>query len=628
MIKNILRIFAVLIGAALIAKVCFLTIGHVSKIPLTSLDGIFSILYGIRFDATAAAAIALPAISLQFLAYYTKLDAYKLSKFIISLGGIWIILTTMSDAIYAEDSGKHVTFELMTAQGSEIELIKTAIQEYWQFILLALVLCISYVWSLKRIPLRKTAKKHNVVTFSVTLFVWLFFTLTFIRGGWHDAPQDPMSAYKIGDSDKAYIAWSAPYSITYYLSKDKPATKVTQPATVDMLSELAQLQSKGANLDNLKQANIVFVLMESWVSIDMASYGSKTDATPNFDKYRESALTSHAMYADGYRTVQGIFASMCSYPNPNGFVVPNTQLQNNDYYCLPQILKDRGWDTRFVQGSGKGMVGAFAQTLGFTHSYGKKDYDFEYQQNEWGYMDGGIFKFTLNKIDEMDKNDSPFFIAINTGTTHSTYLPSDDDYIFGKDSIPHIRASVLHHADQALGKFLKAVKSRKTKRPTLVVLMADHTARIVEPHLARNSIPFLMFSTDHSVPQNKVKTSLSQRDVAPTIMDWLGGSVPWFTGQSLLNEKATYRSSFSKGSLFFWIDNRHLVTINSPDGTLQRCYTIDENTIKIHNASCDEEWVQPLYKQGRDFNKLTQDLLFKGKTMEYRAIPSIFPNNE
>jgi hypothetical protein len=103
----------------------------------------------------------------------------------------------------------------------------------------------------------------------------------------------------------------------------------------------------------------------------------------------------------------------------------------------------------------------------------------------------------------------------------------------------------------------------------------------------------------------------------------MGGYAPWFTGQSLLQEQQSYRSSFSDGSLFYWIENRHVVTINSPDGQLKQCFTIGEDTATLHEEDCRAEWVESLYKQGRDFNSLTQELLFDGKTMDYRQIPSL-----
>ncbi|USD65160.1 LTA synthase family protein [Vibrio sp. SCSIO 43136] len=628
--STILRILLPLIGIAFLSKALFLAIASTPDLPLLSGQGLYSLLYGLRFDATIAALVAVPIILIAAILHYTRFDATRLVKALMIAAGLWIIGTTMSDTIYSLDAKKHVTFELFTAQGSEVALLKTAFTSFWDQVLIGvLLMLISSIAIWKSNYVRCIKTRSTVLHFSLGIVLWLVFSVTAIRGGWMDHPQSPMSAYKIGDNDKAFIAWSAPYSITYYLANGakKAASNVTEPARAEIKQEFANTPQMPARLDQLKDANIIFVLLESWVSIDMKSYGSNVDSTPLFDALKENSLSSHSMYADGYRTVQGMFASMCSFPNPNGSVVPNTQLQNNHYDCLPHMLKDRGWSTSFIQGSGKGIVGAFAQTLGFTESYGKTDYNFDYEMNEWGYMDGGIYRFSLQRLDEMQAKDpdKPIFMMINTGTTHSSYLPDSFGYPFGDSNIAQIRASVQNHADIDLHAFLDNINNRFDK-PTLVVLMSDHTAKIAEPGLAKNSIPFLIYATDGSVPAKHIDAAVSQRDIGSTILDWMGGYAPWFTGQSLLQPQQAYRSSFSDGRLFFWVDNRHLVTIDSGTGKLQQCFTIDDNTVKLHRADCDESWVKPLYEQGRDFNALTQQLLFDGKTLDYRTLETIFPN--
>lgn len=631
MTKNLIKIFGALFLTAFISKIIFLAFSDASLISLLSSDGLLSLAYGTRFDATASAALSIPIILLVLIFNFFKFDIRPLLKGLMVAAAFWLILTTMSDTIYAEEARKHVTYELITASGSEFELIKTAFLVYYKFLVIGFVLCLIALISIRKLPLsHSVAGKAGVAKFGLVSFIWLLLTVTFIRGGWFDAPQSPMSTYKIGNNDKAYIAWSAPYSITYYLAigNKKAATRITQSPKQDITADLQQAlkHDNSFSADSLKKMNIVFVLLESWVSIDMKSYGSEVDATPFFDSLKQTSLSSRATYADGYRTVQGMYASMCSAPNPNGGIVAGTQLQNNQYGCLPQMLNQAGWDTRFVQGSGKGIVGAFAQSLGFEKSYGKEDYDFDFEMNEWGYLDDGIYKFSLERIEEMQSQDSekPFFIMINTGTTHGTILPNESDYEFGRDNMVNLRRSIMKYADGELERFITQLNDTLTE-PTLVVLMSDHTAKIVEPNLARNSIPFLMYATDGSVPARHHDASTSQRDVGATILDSLGGSASWFTGQSLLEPEYHNRSSFSNGSTYFWIDDQRLITIDSTNGELQRCYNIDDNTIKLHKTDCNEEWAQPLYEQGRDFNELTQELLFNGKTMDYRKLESIFP---
>lgn len=626
MIRNILRLFFTFLLTAFSSKVIFLFAATSIPLSLFSADGIISLLYGLRFDATIAALLTAPAALVLLVLNFLRFDMRWAIRLWASLAVLWIIGATASDTIYAEDARKHVTFELFTASGLVDSVLITAFTVYYPLVILGLVLSavsVFIIWKSRWTSMatsRLTLGKYTLATLA-----YLVLTVTFIRGGWFDAPQSPMSAYKIGHNDKAYLAWSAPYSVTYYLAngKNKAVSRITASPEpyVHEVFNAALNQEVATNISDFKKANVVFVLLESWASVDMNSPNPEHHSTPFFDALRAKSLTSDAMYADGYRTVQGIFASMCSYPNPNGGIVAGTHLQNSQYKCLPHMLREQGWDTRFVQGSGKGIVGAFAQSLGFTESYGKEDFDFEAPHNEWGFQDDSIYRFSMDRINEMQNSnsDKPFFIAINTGTTHGSLLPSEEDFTFGKSTMPELRRSTMNYADKALEAFITELHDT-VKEPTLVVLMSDHTAKIVEPNLAKNSIPFLIYATDGSVPAIHHNAATSQRDVGSTILDWLGGYAPWFTGQSLLNEQYTGQSSFSDGSLFFWVDGKRMVTIDSSNNSLQQCFHIKEDTIRLKRADCNESWVAPLFEQGRDFNALTQELLFNGETTQYRDI--------
>ncbi|WP_102523441.1 LTA synthase family protein [Vibrio tapetis] len=606
--------------------------GYSTPLSLISSEGLWALFYGTRFDATITAVIATPVILTCVVLHYFKIELQTFIKVWLTGGAFWIIGTTAADVIYSNESGKHVTYEVFTASGSESELLLTAIQGHSLVALTAFLLCAVATFIIIRLPLSTVGKKKlPVVRFILTTLTWLSITVLAVRGGWHDHPQSPMSAYKIGKNDHAYITWNAPYSITYYLyiGSSEAAQKLTKSASPAILSELyqAQLQSQKIDLDNLKHANIIFVLMESWASIDMASYTGHTNATPYFDELRKSSLTTKAMYANGYRTVQGMFAGLCSYDNPTSGIVANTQLQNEHYHCLPHMLNDQGWSTHFIQGSGMGVVGSYAQSIGFTHSYGKTDYSFDSDMNRWGYFDDSIFKFTLDKINSLQNSapEKPFMITINTNTQHGVVVPEWAEYKYGNDTLASTRRSVLKHSDDELSRFIPKLNAL-VKKPTLVVLMSDHTSKITtEGGLSVISIPFLMYATDGSIPIKNLDQSASQRDVAPTILEWLGGSAPWFSGQSMLTSNYEGFASHSSGSRFNWIHKNKFIQLESSTGELISCQVIGEDTITLQESNCNEDWAQPLYEQGRDFNELTQELLFNGKTMDYRKLKSIFP---
>lgn len=627
LVINTITSFAFLIVAIFITKLLALLSFVELPIELSSQDGIDALLFGINFDASAAVLLTIPIFLSLIIASLFKRTPNQLTRLILSIAICWVVITTFSDAIYAKEASKHVTFELFNTQGMEVSLILTAFKSYFGTVTLGitcLLVLLFFIWRCLPLSNRKQTRWYFN---SLFIFLWLAVTLIIVRGGWKDSPQSPMSVYKIGDSEKAFIAWNAPYSIGYYLSKGDlaPIEKITKNPTPLQLKvfEHSQKIAAPAKLQSLKSANVIVVLLESWLAFDMQSYSGVVNATPFFDQLRARSFSTYSTYADAYRTVQGTFSTFCSYPNPiNGFMA-NSQLQNASYSCLPHILAERGWQTAFIQGSGRGSVGSFAQTLGFKQSYGKYDYPFKAVHNEWGFMDDDIYRFSLNQIDKFSQTGKPFLITINTGTTHGSFLPDNVDYVFGRENIINERRSVMKYADDALKRFIPKLdeKLAQLDKPTIVILLSDHTAKTITGGLVKNSIPLLIYASDQSIPNENRSITSSQRDIAPTIIDWLGGYVPWFTGNSLFDDSYSGRSSFSYGTNFFWLTRDHGVAIDSATGELRSCFDIDNDVVTKKTLECSEQaWSESLFAEGSYFNAISQQLLFEGKTQQYRKV--------
>ncbi|MCY9846440.1 LTA synthase family protein [Vibrio caribbeanicus] len=628
-VRNTIITFSLLLAVAFLSKCIALATFEQLPVELLSKSGIEALFFGLRLDGTIAALLTAPIFLLLCITTPFRKDISILIKIWLSFAVLWIIGTTFSDAVYAKDASKHVTFELFTAGGLEKELFISTISHYFFDFCLGTLWFFACTWLIwKKLPLsaQSIPKWYTGIVFGLS---WLLITVTFVRGGWSDAPQSPMRAYTIGDTDQAFIAWSAPYSITYYLTSGKKHSveKITTEPTGEELKQwkYAKQNSIAQNLSSLKEANIVIILLESWPAIDSKSYSGGENVTPFFDSLRQKSLSAYSSYADGYRTVQGMFSTFCSYPNPIDGFIGNSQLQTSKYVCLPNILKSRGWETTFIQGSGKGLVGSFSQTLGFEHSLGKKDFPFEAVKNYWGYMDTSIYRFALNKIEEASQSTKPFLITINTGTTHDTFIPEGREYRFGKDTPDNERRSVINYADSELSEFIPKLDKKLSQldKPTVVVVVSDHTARTSQGGFVKNAIPFLMYSSDGSLPAEIRPITSSQRDIAPTLLDWLGGYAPWFTGHSLLDPNYSGRSSFSFGSGFFWMKKDHGISINAKTGELAQCFNIGDNVVSKKTVNCDEqEWAQELYKEGSYYNNLSQYHLFNGTTTDYRSKPT------
>ncbi len=604
MLKNLSKSSAFIFLFLVVSKLVFLLLQPERLSVLDLSSSLKALVWGLRFDLAALAALSLPII----LAIIFKASS-SIIKLLLVLTAFWIVTTTLSDTVYLLESSRHVTFEVFTGEGSVAGLLSTLITKYLTYTLTALaLLAVFFIITVKA----KLQASHQVA-WHIRLIVFLSclaVSITLVRGGWSDVPQSPMSTFDIGNNQQALIAWNAPYSITYYLAKGpkKAALKVSAPSSeADKQLVTKELTERHKDFVAPKiQANIIVVLLESWTALDMFD-----EVMPNFNAQRIKSLSTQNFFANGYRTVEGIFSTFCSYPNPIGGGVAGTQLQAFEYQCLPQILHNHGWQTHFIQGSYRGIVGSYAQSIGFEHSYGKSDYPFEGTHNYWGFMDDDIYRFSLQTIKNAQ---TPYLITINTGTNHDSYLPDETDYIFGKDSRINIRRSVTHHSDAALGRFIKELDKTITE-PTLIIFLADHTTGEGNQLLEKNAIPFLMYATDSSIESGILPANAGQFDVAPTIIDWLGGSVPWFSGDSLLSSNYQGHASYSYGKTVAWIkDNRLLIFDTSTQQPSADCYHIAEDSLLVTSSDCTADPFVDDLSYAESFTRYSQDLLFQGKT--------------
>ncbi len=620
MFISLMKIISLIFISAFVSKAVFIGWYEFDFTSTSIVDFIYSLAWGIRFDLTVS--FMLTALGFLFITpFYRFKNFYQyLYAFGLSFSVLGVVFSTMADAIYMSQASRHITMDISLGKGMELELASTAIIQYpWLFLGATLISLFFITIIVKRkFKLEFYSKWYKNLLCGILFVASSVFV---IRGGFNDHPQSPMSVYKIGDADLARVAWSAPYAMTYYgfISKENIAYRWTPVQTETQMLELQKKvkTSFESDVSELQELDIIMVLLESWAAVDMAGYGAEVDATPYFDSLRKSSLTTSSFYSNGFRTVEGIFATMCSMPNPIGSSVAGTDLMARQYQCLPQMLKDKGWETTIIQGSGQGIVGSFSQSLGFENSYGKFDFpDSSFATNYWGYMDDGIYDFALRQLDS--KSTHPKFMVINTGTTHDSFLPSESDYVFGSATPDERRRSTVHHADQALERFVTEIES-KVSKPTLIILVADHTAIGAKNDLRHVSIPFLMRGVNIDVPVLNKPVAASHRDIAPTILDIMGGKASWFSGHSLLSEDYKEGANFSVNNEFFWIANHLLMRINAQNGNLESCAQISENTTDLEPVHCDlaDKSVQEQYENGINYMLYSQQHLFEGTTMAY-----------
>jgi len=580
---------------------------------------LYAMLWGIRFDLAIAGLFAFLA---YFAAYLAKRllrrnfsDALQQTSFIAAA---LLLLLHGADMLYYGEAGRHLGYELREGFNSGSSLALAAMKTYTWPVLMELALLLP-LYLFNRVLFRRFAPQSpesehplGFIRLESALITVFLFSAVMIRGGIASVPLEPLHAQEIGGANRAAIALNGAYNALFSSMASYDAKPLVSGELTDAQRKLIRQQvgPQPVVSGNTKPYNVVLLFLESWSAVYMKSYGYTKDTTPYFDSLRKQSLTTDETMAGGHRTTEGLFATLCSWQNPLGETVAQSQLQNYAYDCLPKLLRKKGYTTAFFQGTLENTsgTGAFAQALGFEQSYGKHDIkQRQYEENSWGVQDPDLYRFVLDKLDNMPQ---PFFIGVNTASTHDSQVPES---FLAKMEHPDGNGFVnaMHFADYSLEQFLNAYQHSGRFKDTLFVLVADHTGAVNSSIFDRYRIPFLIYAPGIVTPQHLPEIS-SQRDIAPTVLDILNQQQPsWFAGSSLLSEapQQTIADYYHEGILG-WVKGEHITELPIQGQTPIKCYQYSAAQHRKAIVECGSSLDKNI---AMAFTQLSQQLLFDGK---------------
>lgn len=580
---------------------------------LTSPGTIFSTIknfsYGWHYDLAIAAFFYFILFGSLILIGYSK------SKFKILNGALLFLymLFLLTDALYMKESGRHISYEIYNLVTIESSL-GALLLKYW--LPLVLVIVGTIVGTKITKPLYTPIKS---IFWRVPAFLFVAaISVVFIRG-FEGIPQDPSWAYRAGGgATGSVLALNGTYGIVWGIFAGKKSSKediyAPKDAPVDQVFNEWVSKRGIKNPTGHFDGNIVILFLEGWSGtlLDMTENGKPV--LPFFLKLRQESLRPELMVAGGHRTTEGIFATMCSLPNPFGKSIMFSEIENKDFTCLPQLLDKKGYSSAFFQGSDQNTSGVGLLTLktGFQKSYGKNEIPHleKYEQNAWGVYDHDLYKFAESKMDEMKE---PILIGINTNTTHDNALPHGVTTEL-KDLKEYAH---FHYADKELEDFYNSLLKRHWKKDLLIVMFADHTT-FANSLFEHYYIPFLMkyVPTSGNPSQKPFEDKLisgvfHQNDIAATLADLTGTSAPSFLGRSMLHPE-----NYSEGASIFhlgesaWFEGDWSVVFNIRKYGEKKCFLWKEDRTFTHAKDCPPQ-ANRMYMNGLSFLIGSQNILFK-----------------
>jgi phosphoglycerol transferase MdoB-like AlkP superfamily enzyme len=274
-----------------------------------------------------------------------------------------------------------------------------------------------------------------------------------------------------------------------------------------------------------RRMNVVVVLEESLGSEFIgAIHPREVSPTPQFDALaREGTLLTHA-YSTGNRTIRAIEATTSSLPPLPGISIVRRP-QSENLFTLPELLRDRGYQTLWVYG-GRALfdgMGRYLSHNGVDRIVEQSDYPEGTFKTAWGVADEAIFDRALTEMDAMAATGRPFYSLVLSVSNHRPFTYPDGR--IPVDPHFHRRENAVRYADYALGRFIRQARSHEFFKNTLFVLMGDHGARVygaAEIPLASYEVPILFYAPGVVPAGQRIDTLASSLDVPPTILGLLG----------------------------------------------------------------------------------------------------------
>ncbi|AIF81845.1 sulfatase [endosymbiont of Acanthamoeba sp. UWC8] len=337
--------------------------------------------------------------------------------------------------------------------------------------------------------------------------------------------------------------------------------------------------------------NIMLVVMESMSAEYMQAFGNNENLTPNLDRLANEGLFFTKLYATGTRTVRGLEAITLSIPPTPGQSIVRRG-GNENLFSLGFILKDHGYDTKFIYG-GFGYfdnMNAFFSVNGFDVVDRTNLDDKEVQfANIWGVCDEDLFKRAIVEADKSYTTGNKFMQLIMTTSNHRPFT-----YPEGKIDIPSHsgRSGGVKYADYSVGKLIESAKEKPWFNDTIFVFISDHTAGAggkVELNLNKYHIPMIIYAPNSIKPQ-KHNDIASQIDLAPTLLGLMNFSYyTKFFGKDLLNSKVNspyaFISNYQKVAMMK--DNK--ITVLAPKSSIsQYTWPNGEHVENMEEALVDD----------------------------------------
>lgn len=390
----------------------------------------------------------------------------------------------------------------------------------------------------------------------------LFFTLVWasliipIRGGFGVAPINAGSVYFSKNMFLNHTAINAVWNVGTTAFTQKPVKNPyvfgdLSPAKI-IVDSLTVKTGHPEKVLNTARPNVIIIVLESFSGYLIGPLGGDSLVTPNFNRYSKEGILFSEFYASGTRTDKAMPAILDGYPAQPAQSIIKEPRKSQTLPSLVKILVENGYQSSFWYGGEINFANfnSFVIGSGFTEIITKSNFNPSDYNSKWGVHDHILFQAIK---DSMTRVKEPFLKVILTLSSHEPFDVPMEPVFTGSDIGNKYRNSI-YYTDKTLGSFLDWARTTDWWKNTLIIMVADHAARIYDdmPNYKQNVFKIPMLWVGGALTKQGLRISKigSQVDIPITLLDQLGltGNFPF--AKDLLSDKSksfafyTYNEGF------------------------------------------------------------------------------------
>ena len=464
---------------------------------------------------------------------------------------IGLIANTM-DMVYVRFTDRRTTCTLFTEfqnDGNLAQIILQAAGQYWYVTLFGIAIIALLIVASRKTWQIKTPSRTWMyyLANSALMVVSIYLVVIGIRGGFgkYTRPITISNAMQYANTpQETAILLNTPFSLmkslentTYihphYFSNEE-AEAIFSPIHIDEIEKN----------ERLGKTNVVIVILESFSKEYIGFYNRHMDGyrgyTPFLDSLLAHSVTYTHSFASGRKSIDAMPSVLSSIPMLiEPYIV--TPYSTNAVSSLAACLRDEGYATAFFHGAPNGSMGfqAYARSAGFEQYFGMDEYDgIDAFDGTWAIWDEEFLQYYAQRMSQMQE---PFITAVFTASSHHPFrVPERYEGVFPQGDKP-IHPCV-GYTDYALRKFFGYAQEQDWYENTLFVITADHTNQVSLPEYATAKglfeVPIAFYSPQWSQGEVHEQSAVSQTDIMPSVLAYLGYQKPFFAfGKDILTKE-------------------------------------------------------------------------------------------